>query len=153
MQTNSPQSLLAEYSATMAKSRAAPDKVIPGRLARRSERLPAILIDSYCQHSCGQCTALRDLLPCARHLMATMNTRRVCNHHWIKTLRHPSLLRTLKRHGGIAGHPARWLIFFLQSWLRGLPLRRFRSSSRSCYPHQDYMAHSDSCQFVTTASI
>jgi transposase len=46
MQMNSLRGLLTEYGEVMAKSRAALDKAIPGVLARLSERLPAMLIDS-----------------------------------------------------------------------------------------------------------
>jgi transposase len=46
MQMNTLRGLLAEYGEVMAKSRAALDKAIPGVLARLSERLPAMLIDS-----------------------------------------------------------------------------------------------------------
>ncbi|KVD65783.1 IS110 family transposase, partial [Burkholderia ubonensis] len=46
MQMNTLRGLLTEYGEVMAKSRAALDKAIPGVLARLSERLPAMLIDS-----------------------------------------------------------------------------------------------------------
>jgi transposase len=46
MQMNTLRGLLAEYGEVMAKSRAALDKAIPGVLARLSERLPEMLIDS-----------------------------------------------------------------------------------------------------------
>ncbi|WP_199545447.1 IS110 family RNA-guided transposase [Paraburkholderia kururiensis] len=46
MQMNTLRGLLAEYGEAIAKSRAALDKAIPGVLARLSERLPAMLIDS-----------------------------------------------------------------------------------------------------------
>lgn len=46
MRMNTLRGLLAEYGEVMAKSRAALDKAIPGVLARLSERLPAMLIDS-----------------------------------------------------------------------------------------------------------
>ncbi|CAG4927326.1 IS110 family RNA-guided transposase [Paraburkholderia gardini] len=46
MQINSLRGLLTEYGEVMARSRAALDKAIPGVLARLSERLPAVLIDT-----------------------------------------------------------------------------------------------------------
>jgi transposase len=46
MQTNSLRGLLTEYGEVMGKGRSALDKAIPGVLARLSERLPAMLIDT-----------------------------------------------------------------------------------------------------------
>lgn len=46
MQTNGLRGLLTEYGEVMGKSRAALDKAMPDVLARLSDRLPAVLIDT-----------------------------------------------------------------------------------------------------------
>ncbi len=52
MQINSLRGLLTEYGEVMGKGRSALDKAIPAVLARVSDRLPVVLVDTL-REQCG----------------------------------------------------------------------------------------------------
>ncbi|MEX3954272.1 IS110 family transposase [Paraburkholderia sp. EG287B] len=78
MQMNSLRGLLTEYGEVMAKSRAALDKAIPGVLARLSERLPAMLIDSLRELWSDLERLDRQIADIERRLQAWMKEDRAC---------------------------------------------------------------------------
>jgi transposase len=78
MQINSLRGLLTEYGEVMGKSREALDKAIPGVLAKLSDRLPAMLIDTLREQWSGLTGLDRQIAGIEQRLQAWMKDDVAC---------------------------------------------------------------------------
>ncbi|USX06616.1 IS110 family transposase [Paraburkholderia fungorum] len=78
MQINSLRGLLAEYGEVMGRSREALDKAVPGILAKLSERLPAMLIDTLREQWSGLTELDRQVAGIEHRLQAWMKDDEAC---------------------------------------------------------------------------